>query len=418
MLENRSLKIFLYLLLIVLPLRESFALMIGESTPMRLGEMLVALCPVLYFVFKEEYAEPVNTTSNLLIIFLAYSFVAGIGFGEHIEPSFAAKYFIRGILFFVLIRIAENKIMYIPEEYMELLFKYTVVIESVFCVMQMFGYTLLFGEFGPYTASETFGFQRLSGTASEPGYLIPVITPCIYYFISDFEKYKYWAIASFVIAILSLSSFGYVALLVVILIKLYLIFRDTDYKNVLVIGLGILFALFTVSIAFPQVRDIYEGISTKVLAFSSFDEEDMDYSGAERAENLLVATEALLESGGKSLLFGQGIGATAYYTDNNVVMFKPAEEANNLFLSVLLNQGIIGLILLLLLFGSVFRQARKTASSMALFAGFLTQLLQYMIVGNLWLYFFWLYIFFIIVINRQQELDEDFVEDYAQETTE
>ena len=186
----------------------------------------------------------------------------------------------------------------------------------------------------------------------------------------------------------------------------------------LVIGLGILFALFTVSIAFPQVRDIYEGISTKVLAFSSFDEEDMDYSGAERAENLLVATEALLESGGKSLLFGQGIGATAYYTDNNVVMFKPAEEANNLFLSVLLNQGLIGLILLLLLFGSVFRQARKTASSMALFAGFLTQLLQYMIVGNLWLYFFWLYIFFIIVINRQQELDEDFVEDYAQETTE
>ena len=55
---------------------------------------------------------------------------------------------------------------------------------------------------------------------------------------------------------------------------------------------------------------------------------------------------------------------------------------------------------------------------MALFAGFLTQLLQYMIVGNLWLYFFWLYIFFIIVINRQQELDEDFVEDYAQETNE
>lgn len=415
MLENRSLKIFLYILLIVLPLRESFALMIGESTPMRLGEMLVAFCPIFYFIYKDEYEEPVNTTSNLLIIFLAYSFIAGIVFGEHIDLSFAVKYFIRGVLFFILIRIAENKVIYIPEKFIELLFKYTVIIESIFCFMQMLGYTLLFGEFGPYTASETFGFQRLSGTASEPGYLIPIITPCIYYFISDFEKYRYWAILSFAIAILSLSSFGYVAILVVILIKLYMIFRENDYKNVLVIGGSLLFALFTVSISFPQVRDVYEGISTKVLAFSSFEEEDMDYSGAERTENLLVATEALLESSGKSLLFGQGIGATAYYTENNVVMFKPAEEANNLFLSVLLNQGLLGLILLLLVFRSVFKQTRRNnSSSMALFVGILTQLLQYMIVGNLWLYFFWLYIFFIIVINRQQELDEDSVEELVE----
>lgn len=418
MIDNRILKIYLYLLLIVLPLRESFALMIGENTPMRFGEMLIALCPILFFIYKEEYEEPVNSTSNLLLIFLIYSFVVGIGFGEHVEPSFAVKYFIRGILFFILIRVAENKVICISEDYIALLFKYVVVVESIFCIMQMFGYTILFGEFGPYNASETFGFQRLSGTASEPGYLIPIMTPCIYYFISDFRKYSFWAILSLAIAILSLSSFGYVAILVVILIKLFLSNRYSIVKSVLVSGIVLLVALFAVSMAFPQVKDVYEGISTKVLAFSSFDEEDMDYSGAERAENIVVAADAFLEGGGTSMLLGQGIGATAYYTENNVVFYKSAEEANNIYLSVMLNQGLVGLILLLLLFISVFKQTSKTSSSMAFFVGFLIQILQYFIVGNLWLYFFWFYIFFIIVINRQQVLEENHVEELAQETVE
>ena len=416
MTESRSLKIFLYLLLIVLPLRESFAVMIGESTPIRFGEMLMALCPIFYFVIKEEYEAPDNITSYLIFSFLAYSLIVGVGFAELLQPTFAAKYFIRGVFFFVLIRIAETKVIFISEEFVELLFKYTVIIEAIFCLMQMFGYTLLFGELGPYNASVTFGFQRLSGTASEPGYLIPIITPCIYYFTSDLYKYKYWAIASGIITILSLSTFGYVALLVVILIRLYVSYRDLIVKSILVSGLSIMFALVTVLVLFPQVRDVYEGISTKVMAFSSFDEDDMDYSGAERAENLLVATEAFLEDSGERMVLGQGIGATAHHTENNVVFFKPAEEANNLFLSVIINQGLIGLILLLLVFFSIFRQIRMTDSSMAFFVGFLIQLLQYFIVGNLWLYFFWIYIFFIIVLNRQQVWEEEYIEDLEQET--
>lgn len=416
MIENRSLKIFLYLLLIVLPLRESFALMLGETTPMRFGEILMALGPVLLFVYKEEYEEPLTITSTLLFLFLAYSLVVGVGFAELLQPSFAVKYFIRGVLFFILIRIAETKVIYIPEDYIELLFKYTVVIEAIFCVMQLFGYTILFGEFGVYDASETFGFQRLSGTASEPGYLIPIITPCIYYFISDFGKYKFWAIASLMILLLSLSSFGYVAILVVILIKLYSSYRDVFIKSVLISGFSIILALFALALVFPQVKDVYEGVSNKIFAFSSFDEMDMDYSGAERAENLMVATEVVSESSPERMLLGQGVGATAFHTENNVVLFKPAEEANNLYLSVLINQGVIGLILLLLLFFTIFRQVRNTPASMAFFVGFLTQALQYFIVGNLWLYFFWIYIFFIIVLHRQQVLEEDYIEDLEQET--
>ena len=416
MIENRSLKIFLYLLLIVLPLRESFALMLGETTPMRFGEILMALGPVLLFVYKEEYEEPLTITSTLLFLFLAYSLVVGVGFAELLQPSFAVKYFIRGVLFFILIRIAETKVIYIPEDYIELLFKYTVVIEAIFCVMQLFGYTILFGEFGVYDASETFGFQRLSGTASEPGYLIPIITPCIYYFISDFRKYKFWAIASLMILLLSLSSFGYVAILVVILIKLYSSYRDVFIKSVLISGFSIILALFALALVFPQVKDVYEGVSNKIFAFSSFDEMDMDYSGAERAENLMVATEVVSESSPERMLLGQGVGATAFHTENNVVLFIPAEEANNVYLSVLINQGVIGLILLLLLFFSIFRQVRNTPASMTFFVGFLTQALQYFIVGNLWLYFFWIYIFFIIVLHRQQVLEEDYIEDLEQET--
>jgi O-antigen ligase len=415
MLENRNLKIFLFLLLIVFPLRESFALMIGENTPMRFGELLMAMSPLLYFVFNEEYVESDNTISNLLLIFLAYSFIVGIGFAEYIQPMFAIKYFIRGILLFVLIRIAEDKYICISEEYFVLLFKYTVIIEAVFCLIQMFGYTILYGEFGPYEASETFGFKRLSGTASEPGYLIPIITPCIYYFISDLKKYSFWAILSFAIAILSLSTFGYVAILVVLLLKLFMLQRYSIIKSFFALGAVGVGALITAFFLFPQVKDVYEGISTKIIAFSSFDEEEMDYSGAERAENLIVATDAFLEGGWNRMLFGQGVGATAYHTENNVEVYKPAEEANNLYLSVLLNQGLIGFVLLLLMFFSVFRQAQKTTSSMALLVGFITQLLQYFIVGNLWLYFFWFYIFFIIIINRQQGVEECPVEEIIEE---
>lgn len=412
--EDRKVKYFIYLLFLVLPLRESFALMIGESTPMRFGEILMSICPILYYVYRDEYECKNNSISNVLFVFLLYSFIVGVFFAEHIQYSFAVKYFIRGFLFLFLIRIAENKYITIPDNYFVLLFKYTVVIELVFCVMQIMGITLLFGKLLPYEASVTFGFKRLSGTASEPGYLIPIITPCIYFFISDFKKYRIWAILSFTIAILSLSSFGYVAVIVVLLMKLIMSHSYSIIRNILVYGCSIIFSLFALSKVFPQISDLYEGVSTKILAFSSSNEDDMDYSGAERTENILVATEAFFEGNAESKMLGQGIGATAYYTENNVVMYLPAEEANNLYLSVMLNQGFIGLVLLLSIFFLVFKQTVSSAASMAFLAGIITQLLQYFIVGNLWLYFFWIYIFFIIVINRQRGASANLSEEMKQ----
>ncbi|MBQ3699190.1 MAG: O-antigen ligase family protein [Prevotella sp.] len=400
--ENSNLKTFLLLLLIAFPLRESIVLMIGESTPMRIGELLMGLCPFIYVICKDEYENKITTTSKILFIFLAYSFIFGVLLADHFQSMFAVKYFLRGVLFFFLVKIAETKVVNVSENYVEKLFKYTIVIELVFCLMQMLGVTILFGEFESYNASETFGFKRVSGTASEPGYLIPLLTPCIYYFLSDYKKYKVWVYLSFALVILSLSSFGYVAVLVVILMKLIISDRSGAIKKIVLSGIGILLALYTASIVFPQLSDAYEGVSTKILAFASSNEEDMDYSGAERTENIFVATEALINGSIGDIIFGQGIGATAYYTEANVILYKPAEEANNLYLSVALNQGVIGLLLLLLIFRSVFRQTNKDVASLSFFAGMITQLLQYFIVGNLWLYFLWYYIFFIIALNRQK----------------
>lgn len=406
MVERSNLRIFLFFLLLAFPLRESIVLMIGETTPMRFGELLMGLCPLIYFANKNLYDKKICSTSNLIIVFLAYSFVFGVLFSEHFQSAFATKYFLRGILFFFLIRIAETKVISVSERYVDLLFKYTIVVETIFCLMQILGVTILFGKFEPYEASYTFGFQRLSGTASEPGYLIPILTPCIYYFLSNYKKYKIWLFLTFSLVILSLSSFGYVAVLVVIIMKLIISNKSNAIRKIIVFGTGLLFSFFVATIIFPQVNDAYEGISTKILAFSSLNEDEMDYSGAERTENILVATEAFIEGNVVDMVFGQGIGATAYYTENNVVMYKPAEEANNLYLSVVLNQGIIGLLLMIMIFVSVLRQTEKDAVSMSFLAGMVTQLLQYLIVGNLWLYFLWYYMFFIIVINRQRKVSE------------
>ena len=219
--KNGNTGVLLALMFIAFPLRESVALMLGESTPMRIGEILMGFCPLFYILASETYDVRNRRASTLLFIFLSYSFLFGVLFADYLRAEFAIKYFVRGALFLYLVKLAEDKVIDISDGFVETLFKYTVIVESFFCFLQLFGYTILYSKFGEYTIPATYGIiQRLSGTASEPGYLIPILTPCIYFFVSDFRKYKFWAITAFAMVFLTFSSFGYVAVLIVILLKI------------------------------------------------------------------------------------------------------------------------------------------------------------------------------------------------------
>lgn len=398
--NKKIINYFLILLLLTYPLRESFVFMVGETTPMRLGEILMGICPVTYIMYRLKYARKDNLVSNILLVFLVYSFVFGVIAGTHIKIEFAVKYFIRGFLFYVFIRIAEDRVILISDLYINKLFKYTVIIEVCFFLLQLAGYTIRFGAFEHHGMSAEFGMQRLSGTASEPGYLIPVIAPCFYYFISEFKKYKWWAFITFLLIFFTFSSFGYVAICIVIFLRILV---SSNGKFVRYLAVSVVFvslSLIVVSFVFPQIGEVYDALSSKMFAFASFNQDEMDYSGAERAENMVVAANAFSGGSVYEKFLGQGIGATAYYTNKEVVTHLPAEEADNLYLSILLNQGFIGLLLIFLFFYVIYKRVGRDVASMSFFVGLLIQILQFILVGNLWLYFMWFDIFYLVVFYK------------------
>ena len=395
-----KISILLILIFLTYPMREAFYFTIG-ILDFRWGELLLLFSPIFYFLGKwKTKGFRSHSVSNWILIFGLYSFLFDYICASKLDNDFAWKYLGRGCTMFFFIRYFEDRDLPFNIKWLIIAFKYFIVIQVIFTILQILGIDYKYGEF----LSVESGFtQRISGTASEPGYLIPILAPSLYYFTANFKKYKIWCILSLTLVLMSRSSYGIFTLA---LVGIYLVFADGNVKKGIkrfsIIICSFLIALSVVSIFISGMNDQVNQMTNKLFAFTTQNENDMDYSGAERSENLYVALNAFKDCPKVNKILGNGLGATRIFCIQGVKIFQPAEEANNIYLSTLINQGIIGLCILIILLYKVLRIRGKSNEFKAFQIGTIVQLFQYMIVGNIWLYFLWFNIGLMIMLKKEE----------------
>ena len=428
----------LNLFMILIPLREAFGILINDI-PFRIGELLIPIFIIILFFKKNKNDDDLikdksikltgNKYTNIIIFMLLANFLLTVivGFSNYntIDTSFFYKYIVRNLLYFVFIFAVAKNIYKFNKIDFEKFIKYIIILELFFYILEFFNIYIYFSNIMSYSLKRVniFGsIIRYCGTASEPGYLAPILVLPLYYFSmkenKKFIDYLYYFI-TIVLIVLTFSTFIYVIFALIVFIKYLLIFRQLNIKkmimSIIVLLFIIIFSITIFSLTDNKVVETRELIINKITNFLFDDNNTGDYSSTTRKSNYQYAFNMFDASDVVSKIFGRGTGAYSYSVKNFKmygILYEEAEEASNLYYSTLVDRGILGLIILIIEFYSILKLKVNKLESKTLIYGILTQMIQYYIVGNNWLYFFWLEIALLIYYN-QKYCDKDVVGQYG-----
>jgi hypothetical protein len=123
-----------------------------------------------------------------------------------------------------------------------------------------------------------------------------------------------------------------------------------------------------------------------------------DWSSTDRIQHLENAWNMFCNSNLFYKTIGNGTGAYYFHSKSQSgLLMNNVEEAYNLYLSTLTDRGILGLLILISLFVFLRRKTiRNDMYSMSLFSGIVAQYIHWMLTGNMWVYFFWINVIFLI----------------------
>ena len=267
---------------------------------------------------------------------------------------------------------------------------------------------------GQYVKLGGILIPRFSGTCSEAGYLAPLFVITTYYYLKQYicltsakEKRKalYFLIAIMVMTIFTFSTacYGFVAVVAVVT---YL--KNSKRKSsvtILLIFGGIVFLVVLILIGNNEIREFfYENFINKVTFYfsGSTSSSYMNWSAMDRTQHITYAVKLIKKSSLEQIFLGRGTGAYSYLANkNSKLLVTGVEEAYNLFLSTLIDRGLIGFgCLFALLFYCYKNWVRNDIYSTALFIGILSQFAHWMITGNFWLYYFWYEVLFLLGYKR------------------
>lgn len=401
-------QLFLVLIFITYPLRESFSIRLGPQSYLRLGEILFFLSPLFCFLIK-DYSLVRANISKYIFYFSFYAIAFGFLLGCIVNQSFAFPFIGRSLFICTFIYVLEKKDIKIEKSFFSYLFKYIVILEASFLLLQLAGWNVFAMQIVPFSPEKVWGVTRFQGSASEPAYLVPIIVPCFYFFLNQWKDNKFFSCLSGLEIILTFSSFGFLAFLSIILIsfcKKNNRLNVTSVINVLITATVVFLITYTF---FPKITFFIDNFSTKAFSFIMNNQDEMDYSAAERTENKNVAIAALKKMPFEKKILGMGLGATQHYTESGVIWYIPAQEAHCAYLALLINVGVVGLFFFLRIFSSLVKIKSKDVYSNSLFCGIIIQLLQFFIVGNIWLYFLWFNVGLLILIAKNKFSEEVFV---------
>lgn len=390
------------------PLRDAFGFYIGE-TPIRFGE----LWAIFYVIFilrshkisKKEVSIVFILGFNLFLVFLGFIVNQG-----QFNQEFATKYTIRNILNLIFmwgficssVSFSEKDIKGVMKYSFYVQFGTFVLIYGAHCYFYM---SRLLGWNDILASGQVvniFGviIPRFLGTSSEPGYLAAFLPMLLYYFVESNVRYRYFYIAiTGVMVIATFSAAVYIATVIV----LYIILINNGLNRKYLFGISLVIVMcFFIYFFNHKVQGIVDKmVIEKVISMVSGNK--ANYSATERNLHIGNAIRIFGLNSFIQKIIGRGTGGYLYNTLHfGVGLYSyDVEEAYNLYLSTLVDRGIVGLLLLVMLFRHLCRfRIRKDKISNAIFVGILIQLFHWMITGNLWQFYFWIEIILLLGYYR------------------
>lgn len=413
------------LITILIPLREAFGIYI-KGIPFRVGELVIPLMVLFFLIkrknYKYEYSFKFNNkyiNALLIILFLncILTIVVGLCNVDKLDKTFFYKYIVRNILYLTFIFLFYKNISDLKNNMdFEKYIIYIIYIEMFFYILEFFNIYITFSKIVPYTTnnSRIFGsIIRFCGTASEPGFLAPIlIIPIYYFYIKKDRKTRdmIYYIISWILAILTFSTFLYVCIFIILMKENIIIKSKIKVKTILI---AIFVIAMVIAIIFikrlnsdfeTKFNQIIQRTTDKIEIFI-FDKSDKkDFSASSRKLCHKYAQNMYRSYGISEKIFGRGTGAYSYsvkYNREFGKLMEIAEEAASLYYSTITDRGIIGFILLITELYCILKLKVNTIESKTTCASIFTQMIQYYIVGNGWLYFIWLQVALLIYFNYE-----------------
>ena len=392
-------------LMFSIPLREMAGFQRG--VPLRVGELLM-LIYALYVFLKtsiEKKSNFFNRTllSKSIVYLLILNLVITVIFsrGQVINLDFFYKYVARNIMMILFFSAVLIKPISLKRKDIELFFKYMVLLQLFMLILQKSGFTIKL-----FTLTSFPLGSRFQGTASEAGYLPTLIAPALWYFRDSIRNKKYYYLAFFEI-FMTFSSFAYIVLALELGIVFFTKKIKINSKKILKGIIATFLILIVVGMNFEVVSKSIENNFIKIMKYSK--NNGGDFSARARNEQLTNLKNKILKFSKEELFLGKGTGG--YYSNQLKYVGKKkfmeiTEEGHTLYYSTIHDRGILGYLVLITLFGNfgyIFYKQRKNKVIMSLAYLYLLQLIHWKITGNMWLYFFWITIAFII---SQYELNK------------
>lgn len=410
---------FKKILMLILPWRDSLGFYIG-SIPIRLGEVILAGFIPKAFSWGKKIKK--SEASILIILLLNFGFaLLGVCSNTgNIDRVFATKYLLRNLfyIFVILGFLKSNLIM--TENEIDRLMNYVVKLEFALLILtELTGLHFIIGgiagrshieESGQYILLGSFKIARFMGTASEPGYLTPIILPVLYYYINKYvmirgERKKGTILnISLILLCIAFTFSGAVYLLTAAIVGIVILGNLNKEKTRKII----LYIFAVIAMSIPLVikygKILYIMVINKINYYLGRNAA-FDWSAADRQQHLHNAWQMFLHSDFLHKIFGNGTGAyLANSKSNTDLLMTDVDEAYNLFLSTLTDRGVVGLLLLALLFCYLCKFIiKKDIYSTTLFSGIVIQYVYWMLTGNMWLYFFWINIIVLIGYFRYKK---------------
>lgn len=409
------------LLFIFYPFRDALGINVG-NTPFRIGEMYSAVYAICALRLKKtfRFKDIDRRVRNIIfLLLLNFCFTALVSYANinTVDADFFYRYLIRnGLTIFLFLGIVGTLINYSPR-LIVLGTKWNIVLQIIFAIIFfVFSKRIFMNHVWSIWEFQTanygdFELPRFAGTSSEAGYLGPLLAMPLYYFFNNFKRELKWLVCCLALLLVTFSTSNYLIIFITIAAILY----KKNKRNFLNLILGSLFlVILFLSVVLFFLKDSL--ISTIVI--SNFDKlvgyitlgayGTLDWSTSDRSEHLASALQMFLNGDVLQVIFGHGTGAYSYLALHNTnLLVQTVEEAYNLYLSTLTDRGIIGLIIFILIFYNIFKLKTKNPLSDALWFGLAIQLVHYMIVGNMWLYYVWQEVLFLIGYEKYLKIKEN-----------
>lgn len=377
--------------------------------PFRIGELtfLLFFCRLTTLDLKLTKVYKIGFTIIIILILNLILTTCSTFFSEF-DKGFFYKYILRNSLY--LIAISSFLIKPIRFEYIKFnfLIKYILTVVIFFYALEFIDYYLFsLGLENIYVDKQSKSvfhnfIIRFSGPSSEPAYVIPLLSIPLMYGL--FKRKLNYIITSLVMILLTFSSFGYLVILFSIIYFLNAsVDKSVKRKAKKVFFIALISMCFFGLVFINKVITLINYNWIKFQAYFGFGDV-YEWSASQRAGHIKLGIDLFIESSFFKMLFGNGTG---YYNkmskDFTKFYLDDAEEAHNLFISTLTDRGIIGLLILLILFYVISKiKIPKNISDdpkfffLAIKFGILVRMLHWFFTGMLWQHYFWVEVVLLI----------------------